>query len=48
MARADIDRTEHRVFGEPAGTWTAEHTFGATIVMLIFLALALNFWYRWL
>jgi hypothetical protein len=47
MARADIDRTEHRAFGEPVGTWTAEHTFGAAIVMLIFLALALNFWYRW-
>ena len=47
MARADIDRRERRAFGEPVGAWTAEHTLGAVIVMLLFLGLALNFWHRW-
>lgn len=48
MARAEMDRRERGAFGEPVEPWTAAHTFGAAIVMLIFLALALNFWHRWL
>lgn len=34
-------------FGEPLGPWTRHHSFGATVVVLLFLGIASNIWPGW-
>lgn len=34
-------------FGEPVGPWTFHHWLGAVVVVVIFLAIALNIWPGW-
>jgi hypothetical protein len=38
---------DSRNLGEPVGPWTFDHWLGATVVVLIFLGLALNIWPGW-
>ena len=40
-------RTRNAPLNEPLGPWTAGHSLGAAVVILIFLAIAATIWPGW-